>query len=268
MQLRRESTATPAKRVPMVESVVRVSGGVVAFGGRPILHGVDLDVRRGEVMALLGANGSGKSTLVRALVGLVPLSAGQVELFGTPLPRFRDWHRVGYVPQRASAAAGVPATVREVVASGRLSRLPWWRPASRHDREAVERALETVGLAHRARDSVAKLSGGQQQRVLIARALAGEPEVLLLDEPTAGVDLPSQQAFADTLRTLIGVGTTILLVSHELGPLEPLIERAVVLRDGRVVHDGPPPSPVGHHAHPEHTHVHPHGARSEAGWFL
>ncbi|KWX06608.1 ABC transporter, partial [Carbonactinospora thermoautotrophica] len=85
----------------MVESVVRVSGGVVAFGGRPILHGVDLDVRRGEVMALLGANGSGKSTLVRALVGLVPLSAGQVELFGTPLPRFRDWHRVGYVPQRA-----------------------------------------------------------------------------------------------------------------------------------------------------------------------
>lgn len=251
----------------MNAAVVRLVDGVVAFDGRPVVNGVNLTVGTGEVVALLGANGSGKSTLVRSLVGLVDLASGQRELFGTPLADFTDWHRIGYVPQRTSAAAGVPATVGEVVAAGRLPRSRWWRPYGRADRVVVEQALETVGLADRIGESVAGLSGGQQQRVLIARALAVEPEVLILDEPTAGVDLPSQQAFADALATLIGQGTTILLVAHELGPLEPLIGRAVVLRQGRVVHDGPPPQPVGHHALPGHSHVHPHGGEEGAGWF-
>jgi zinc transport system ATP-binding protein len=250
------------------EPVIRLRNGVVALGGRTVLRGVDLRVDPGDVVALLGANGSGKSTLVRALVGLVPLTAGEIELFGQPQARFREWHRIGYVPQRITAASGVPATVAEVVASGRLSRMPWFRPTGPADRAAVERALHIVGLADRARDGVAGLSGGQQQRVLIARALAGEPDVLILDEPTAGVDLPSQQAFADALRLLVGTGTTILLVAHELGALEPLVARAVVLRDGRVVHDGPPPPAVGHHADPDHDHVHPHThpVEQESGW--
>ncbi|WP_236240627.1 metal ABC transporter ATP-binding protein [Streptomyces sp. CC228A] len=240
-------------------TVISVEAATAALGSRPVLRGVDFAVRRGEVVSLLGANGSGKSTAVRAVIGQVPLTGGRVSLFGTELRRFRDWARVGYVPQRTTAASGVPATVREVVAAGRLSRtgLRW---PSRADRAAVERAIELVGLADRAKDSVSALSGGQHQRVLIARALASEPELLIMDEPMAGVDLASQEVLAATLREQVSQGTTVLLVLHELGPLEPLIDRAVVLRDGCVVHDGPPPEAVGQHALPGHDHVHPHAA--------
>ncbi|WP_418956953.1 metal ABC transporter ATP-binding protein [Streptomyces tritici] len=243
----------------MSAPVISVRGATAALGARPVLRGVDLTVGRGEVVALLGANGSGKSTAVRSVIGQVPLTGGSVELFGTDLRRFRDWARVGYVPQRTTAASGVPATIREVVSSGRLSRrkLGFF---GRADKAAVERAIDLVGLADRAKDSVAALSGGQHQRVLIARALAAEPELLIMDEPMAGVDLASQEVLAATLREQVARGASVLLVLHELGPLEPLIDRAVVLRDGCVVHDGPPPKAVGQHALPGHDHVHPHAA--------
>ncbi|MFV2019108.1 metal ABC transporter ATP-binding protein [Micromonospora sp. LOL_023] len=242
----------------MTDSVVQVSHGVAGYDGRPVLRAVDLTVTSGEVVALLGANGSGKSTLIRAALGLVPLRSGTVQLFGVPLKRFRQWHRVGYVPQRLGAGSGVPATVGEVVASGRLARRGVLRPAGAADRAAVAAALTAVGLADRVRDPVATLSGGQQQRTLIARALAGEPELLVLDEPTAGVDAASQEAFAQALGAFSTSGGTVLLVAHELGPLQPLIGRAVVLHHGEVVHDGPVPEPAGHHADADHEHVHPH----------
>jgi zinc transport system ATP-binding protein len=246
----------PADAAP----VLAVEGARVAYDGRrPILHGVSLTVPTGEVVAILGANGSGKSTLVKAALGLVPTIAGAVSLFGTPLRRFRGWERVGYVPQRLGAGSGVPATVREVVASGRLARRGFLRPARAADRRAVTAALEAVGLADRAHDPVTTLSGGQQQRTLIARALAGEPELLVLDEPTAGVDAASQEAFAAALRDFVARSGTVVLVAHELGPLEPVVTRAVVVHQGRIVHDGPCPQPVGLHAGPGHEHVHPHG---------
>jgi zinc transport system ATP-binding protein len=204
------------------------------LGTRTVLRGIDLTVDRGEVVALLGANGSGKSTTVRSVIGRVPLTRGSLELFGTPLRRFRrQWHRVGYVPQRTTAASGVPATVREVVSAGRLAHTGI-RPLGRGDRAAVGRALELVGLADRAGDPVDALSGGQHQRVLIARALAGGPELLIMDEPLAGVDTVTQDVLAGALREQVAGGTAVLLVLHELGPLAPLIDRAVVLRDGRV----------------------------------
>ncbi|MER7047255.1 metal ABC transporter ATP-binding protein [Streptomyces jumonjinensis] len=241
------------------DPVITVRGARATLGARPVLRGVDLTVERGEVVALLGANGSGKSTAVRSVIGQVPLTDGEIALFGTPLRRFRQWSRVGYVPQRTTAASGVPATVREVVSSGRLSRARFGL-LSRADRAAVDRAIGLVGLADRAGDSVSALSGGQHQRVLIARALASEPELLIMDEPMAGVDLASQEILAGTLRDQVAAGTTVLLVLHELGAVEPLIDRAVVLRDGCVVHDGPPPKAVGQHALPGHDHVHPHAA--------
>ncbi len=219
---------------------MEVRDGAVELGGRPVLRGIDLAVAPGEVIAVLGPNGSGKSTLVRTMMGLVPTCRGEVRLFDTPLERFRDWRRVGFVPQRITVAGGVPATVREVVAAGRLSRRRLLRPLHRTDRQAVAAAIDAVRLGPRAGDSVATLSGGQQQRVLIARALAGEPEVLVLDEPTAGVDVVSQQYLADVLRGLVENGATIVLVLHELGPLAPLITRTVVMRDGRIAYDGPP----------------------------
>jgi zinc transport system ATP-binding protein len=169
------------------------------------------------------------------------------------------------VPQRLSVGGGVPATVREVVASGRIARQSRFRPTSAADREAVTRALAAVGLADRAGYPVRALSGGQQQRVLIARALAGEPDTFVLDEPTAGVDAESQRHLAGTLGALIEDGKTVLLAAHELGPIEPLITRAVVLRDGCVVHDGEPPPAVGAHALPGHDHVHPHAEEPAEG---
>lgn len=220
--------------------VVAVRDGTVQLGGRPVLRGIDLEVRPCEVLAVLGANGSGKSTLVRTMLGLVQTSRGQVRLFGTPLSEFQQWHRVGFVPQRVSATSGVPAAVREVVASGRLSLRRPFVPAGRADRRAVDAAIAAVGLTDKAHHGVSTLSGGQQQRVLIARALASGPQLLVLDEPTAGVDLVSQQALADTLGELVQGGTTLVLVAHELGPLAPLIDRAVVMRDGRIAYDGAP----------------------------
>ncbi len=234
---------------------VAMRGGSVAIGGRPVLRAVDVAVAPGELVAVLGPNGSGKSTMVKAMTGLLPLTSGEVHLLGTPLSAFHDWKRVGFVPQRASAASGVPASVWEVVASGRLTRRRLLRPLGRADRRAIDDALDTVGLAHRRHDGVSHLSGGQQQRVLIARALAGEPDLFFLDEPTAGVDAANQLALADALGVLKRRGATLVLVAHELGPLRPLVDRAVVLRDGRVVHDGAPPLDLD----PQHAHHHgPH----------
>ncbi|MEV3920381.1 metal ABC transporter ATP-binding protein [Actinomadura coerulea] len=218
-----------------------MTGGLVRRDGRAVLAGVDLRVEAGDVLAVLGPNGAGKSTLVKALLGLVPLAAGRTEIFGEPPARFRDWRRVGYVPQRLPMGGGVPATVHEIVASGRVARRSRWRPAPladrAADRAAVDRALETVGLAGRARDSAHLLSGGQQQRVLIARALAGEPDAFVMDEPTAGVDAGSQAALASALAALARAGRTVVLVAHELGPMEPLVTRTVELGHGRVVRE-------------------------------
>lgn len=223
----------------MSAPVVAIAGGAVAIGGRPVLRHIDIDVEPGQCVAVLGANGSGKSTLVRAMLGLRELSSGEARLFGVPVPRFRDWSRVGFVPQRSGASSGVPASVWEVVASGRLSRRRPLRPLSRTDRTAIDRAIDVVDLRHKARDPIGTLSGGQQQRALIARALAGEPDLLVLDEPTAGVDLPQQQQLADALGRLSEAGVTVVLVAHELGPMAPLVDRVVLMRDGRVAYDGP-----------------------------
>jgi zinc transport system ATP-binding protein len=247
----------------MSDPAVRITDGAVELGGRPVLRGIDVSVAPGEVLAVLGANGSGKSTLVRTMMGLVPVCRGEVRLFGVPRADFHDWHRVGFVPQRVTAASGVPASVREVVASGRLSRRRPFLPQSRADRAAVEEAIASVDLAGKAREGVSTLSGGQQQRVLIARALAGVPDLLVLDEPTSGVDVQSQQTFADALAALAGRGATIVLVAHELGPLGPLVDRTVVMRDGRVAYDGPPLAsftqagqPHEHHHDQLHDHLH------------
>jgi zinc transport system ATP-binding protein len=257
MTTREDRVTDPTGRPdPATRPAVAARDLHVVLGGSAIVRGVDLTVDEGEVVALLGANGSGKSTLVRALVGAVPVTSGTVELLGHPLGRAVPWRRIGYVPQRVSAATGVPATAAEVVASGLLDGRRLWPP--RHAHRRVHDALDLVGLDHHAHRPVRDLSGGQQQRVLIARALVRTPDLLVLDEPVAGVDLPSQQAFATTLAGLADRGTTVLVVLHELGALAPLVRRAVVLRHGAVVHDGAPPRAAREHDADEHDHVHPH----------
>ncbi len=219
-------------------SLLAADGLRVELGGQPVLRGVSLRVHPGETVALLGPNGSGKSTLVRSLLGLTPARHGSVRLFGTELRQFHDWSRIGYVPQRSTVNL-TRAKVSEVVGSGRLGHRRPFLPPRRADRAAVRDALQVVGLGDRAGAEMQHLSGGQQQRVLIARALAAEPDLLVLDEPTAGVDLEHQQILADVLTGLLRRGLAILVVLHEIGPLTPLVDRAVVLRDGRVIHDGP-----------------------------
>jgi zinc transport system ATP-binding protein len=235
-------------------SVLSVRDASLTLDRRQVLRRVRLEVAEGEVVALLGANGSGKSTLVRAAIGLVPLDEGHVELFGTPLPRFRSWHRLGYVPQRSRAVAGVPATVQEVVMSGRLSHRPFAGLARSVDHVAVDGAVARVGLTDRMRSPLGDLSGGQQQRVLIARALAADADLLVMDEPTSGVDHDNQEALAELLGGLVNEGASVLLVAHELGPMRVLVDRAVTLGDGEVVYDGP----VSGVTHEEHEQVHHH----------
>ncbi len=231
---------TPASPHPSLQPpVLRLTAASAGYGGIPVLHGADLAIDSGDVVAILGPNGSGKSTLVRALLGLSPLLSGRLELYGVAERRFRSWERIGYVPQRLVAAGVLPASVGEVVTSGRLSSMRRFRPMRAADRQAVRDALDQVDLAGYEHEAMDTLSGGQQRRVLVARALVGEPEVLLLDEPFAGVDLPSQDAIALALQRLVSRGATVVAVAHELGPLEPLLTRVVTLSEGRIAYDGP-----------------------------
>lgn len=250
---------TPPSADVSAGPVLQVEDLSVLLGGLPVLRGISISVRAGEAIALLGGNGSGKSTLVRSVLGLLPSERGTVTLFGQPLARFRSWSRVGYVPQRSTAPSS-GATVSEIVSSGRLSLRRPFLPRSARDKAAVRDALDVVGMGGRSTSDVRALSGGQQQRVLIARALAGAPDLLVLDEPTAGVDLEHQQVLADVISTRVSAGLAVVVVLHDVGPLTPLIDRAVVLREGRVVAQGPLTeittsaghSPTGHeHVDPE-----------------
>jgi zinc transport system ATP-binding protein len=225
----------------MGSPAVSVDAVSYAYRDNLVLDCVSFDVAPGEFVALAGPNGSGKSTLMRILLGLLPPAAGTVALLGSAPRRLRERWRVGYVPQRPSAVDLLPATVREVVAAGRLARRGWWRRPVAADRVAVDRALDTVALAELAGRPLAELSGGQRQRAFIAKALATEPDLLVLDEPTAGVDAESQERFRDALVDLArSRGGAVILVSHELGAVADDLDRVLLLRHGKIAFDGPP----------------------------
>ncbi len=242
----------------MTTPVIAARSVAVRLDGTPVLRGVDLTVSSGEFVAILGPNGSGKSTLVRTLVGLLPF-AGQIELFGTPLGSFHDHARVGYMAQRPELTASVPATVTEVVQSGAVSRNPRFGWITRADRQSAKALIERVGLSAYADRPIGHLSGGQQQRVHIARALVTGPDLVVMDEPTAGIDAESAEVFAGLLAELAAAGTAIVMVAHELGPLGPLVNRAVHIESGQVEYDGPATGPGTH----EHAHDHSHSSEPE-----
>jgi zinc transport system ATP-binding protein len=233
------------------EPLLRITSASFGYAGGVVVGGLSLAIHRGEVIALVGPNGSGKSTVVKAVLGLAETLGGSVEF---ALPRAD----IGYVPQREAAAGVVPSTVEELVVSGRLARMPRFRALRPQDRAAVRAAIDTVGLGTQLKTPLSRLSGGQHRRVLIARALASQPTLLFMDEPLAGVDAESQQVLAATLAGLAAQGATLVLVLHELGPLEPLISRVVRLHAGAVVYDGPLTAQVqavlGEDAHADHVH--------------
>ena len=239
------------------DEVVGVSRLCVEFDGEHVLEDVTLTIGPGELVALLGPNGSGKTTLVRAIVGLQPHSHGRVTLFGQPVDRFRDWSRIALVPQRLPGASTIPVSVWETVLSGMISPRRRWRPFSRQQRQAAQQALVDVGLWDRRHERLDTLSGGQQRRVLIARALATGADLLVMDEPTAGLDAQNVARLAQVLGDLHRSGRTIIVVTHELTGIASLITRAIVLggdERGSIAFDGPPPVP-GFFLH-DHVHHH------------
>jgi len=214
-----------------------VRGATIGYGRRPVVHDADLEVAPGEAVALVGANGSGKTTLVRGILGLADILSGHVDVLGEHVEHGASAAAslVGYVPQRHSVSGAVPSTAAEVVGAGLLASHGFWRPRGRDHRARVMAALAEVGLADRSRSRVAELSGGQQRRVLIARALVSDPRLLVLDEPTAGVDRSSTDALVRTLAEVKAAGRALIIVTHDLAQLGPVPDRVATMQDGSVV---------------------------------
>ncbi len=239
---RRESSGVYSNPPPSQTPVVQVENVSFAYeDGLPVLQGLSLQVRHGEFMALVGPNGAGKSTLLKIMLGLLRPQEGRVLLFGQDIRRFKDWWRIGYVPQKPeNYNPQFPATVEEIVMLGRVARLGRLRWPGRRDREEVTRALQLVGMEHLRHKMIWQLSGGQQQRVTIARALAARPDLLVLDEPTAGVDAESQARFYGLLNELNErLGVALVFVSHDIGPLRGMLDTVACI-NRTLCYYGPP----------------------------
>lgn len=217
-------------------AALEVHDVTVAYHTKPVLWDVDLSVPEGRLVAVVGPNGAGKSTLLKAAIELVPLSSGYVRLFGRPYGEVRE--RVAYVPQRESVDWDFPASVLDVVLMGRYGRLGWFRRPRAADRAAALEALERVGMAELRDRQISRLSGGQQQRTFLARALAQEADLYLMDEPFAGVDALTERAIVALLRELRDRGRTVLCVHHDLQTVQEYFDWAVLV-NMRLVGAGP-----------------------------
>jgi ABC-type Mn2+/Zn2+ transport system ATPase subunit len=223
------------------------------------LLGATLTVRCGESLGIVGPNGSGKSTLLKTIAGLLLPASGELRVLGKP-PRRLPPGAIAYVPQVEAVDWSFPATVWDVVAMGRFARLRFWQRFGANDRLAVRRALELVGMAQLAARPIANLSGGQQQRAFVARAIAQDPRLLLLDEPTTGVDAATDEALRGIVRRLSAGGLTVLTATHDLDRVDEWFDRLLVL-DRRVLALGTPGEVVASGAYSairEHTHTHGH----------
>jgi ABC-type Mn2+/Zn2+ transport system ATPase subunit len=212
----------------MTESpVLRLSGAAFTHPGGSGVSGLELDLAPGEAVALIGPNGAGKSTLLNGVLGLVPLTAGSMRFVGD------DEHArngmIGFLPQSTTLDGDFPISLEQVVMQGRYRRLGLFRWPGRADREAVAAALDTVGLAELAKRPFGELSGGQRQRGLLARALASQPSLLLLDEPFNGLDQPNRDALIATIRALKAQGVSILVSTHDLELARVVCDRVVLV---------------------------------------
>jgi manganese/zinc/iron transport system ATP- binding protein len=220
----------------MPTTALEIHDMTVAYHRRPVLWDVDLQVPEGKLVGVIGPNGAGKTTLIKAVLGLVPLASGKVEIYGQP---YEDQRRlVGYVPQRESVDWDFPVTVRDVVLMGTYGRLGWFRRPGKAERQLAEQCLEQVGMASYARRQIRQLSGGQQQRVFLARALAEQAQVYFLDEPFAGVDAATESAIVDLLQAMRSAGKTVFVVHHDLQTVREYFDW-VILLNMRLVACGP-----------------------------
>ena len=211
-------------------------GITVSYRSGTVLRGVSLQVPSGVVMGVVGPNGSGKSTLLKAMLGLVPVTAGESRFFGRPLGQVRQ--RVGYMPQHTAVDWDFPTTVADVVLMGTYGSLGWLRRPGRAERAAAARAMDATGIADLGSRQIGELSGGQRQRVFLARTLAQQPDLHVMDEPFQGVDAVSQQAIVDVLHDLRRQGRTIILVHHDLQTVTRYCDHVTLLGGGGVVASG------------------------------
>jgi manganese/iron transport system ATP-binding protein len=250
---------SPVRPEPLTRDAVMARNLVVRYEDFTALVGATLEVHYGEALGVIGPNGSGKSTLLKCIAGLLTPFSGELRVLGTE-PRKVTPGTIAYVPQVESVDWSFPATVWDVVAMGRFPRLQFWQRFSARDREVVRRALELVNVAGLADRHIAHLSGGQQQRVFVARAIAQEPELLLLDEPTTGVDAATEEALRRIVRELVAGGMPIMMATHDLDRVGEWFDRLLVL-DRRVLALGTPQEVVESGAYSairEHTHTHGH----------
>jgi zinc transport system ATP-binding protein len=224
-----------------VRPLIQLDNVSFAYNGEPVLDRITLEVNQGDYVGVIGPNGGGKTTLIRVMLGLVQPGSGDVRLFGQPINKFRDWSRVGYVPQKPSNFdARLPVTVEEVVGLGRVSKVGPWRRFGPDDRAAVTHALERVEMADHRRSLLNELSGGQQQRVYIAKALASDPELLILDEPAVGIDIKSQDRFYQLLSRLNKeTGLTLVMVSHDIDVVVNEVTKIACINETLVYHGNP-----------------------------
>lgn len=231
-QRRDAATESDANAAP---AVIEVRGLSVSYGHQPALRSVSFDIPRGRLVGIVGPNGAGKSTLLKAILGLIAHDSGSVRIDGQPIERSR--RRLAYVPQTEAVDWDFPVTVLDVVMMGRYGRLRWFSRPNRADHRAAVEALDLVVMGDFADRHIRQLSGGQQQRVFIARALCQQADVLLLDEPFAGVDAATEHAIFELIERLTGQGKTLVVVNHDLSVLDRFDQ--VMLLNQRIVAMGP-----------------------------
>ncbi|MCC2631313.1 MAG: transporter ATP-binding protein [Patescibacteria group bacterium] len=238
-------------------SVIELRNVSFSFGEERVLEDVSFTVSQGDYIGLIGPNGGGKTTLLKLILGLLQPTAGEVVLFGRSAASSKERYKIGYVPQRVSQLDhSFPATVREIVRSGRTARRGFLKGFSLEDQKAVDRAMKVTGVESYQDRLVGQLSGGQRQRAFIAQALAAEPQVLILDEPTVGVDAASQEAFYTFLQEMNQkMGLTIILVSHDLEAVSSEIGSVLCLNRTLAIH-GSPEDILHHHGGLHHLYHH------------
>ena len=217
-------------------SPLSIDDMTVAYHRKPVLWDVDLDIPEGQLIGMIGPNGAGKSTLIKAVLDLIPAISGRVLVYGKPYAEQR--RLVAYVPQRESIDWDFPVSALDVAVMGRYGQMGWFRPVTRKDREAARAALDRVGMADYADRQISQLSGGQQQRVFLARALAQDARLYIMDEPLAGVDAATERTIVRLLQDLRAAGRTVLAVHHDLQTVKDYFDQ-VILLNMRVVAAGP-----------------------------
>jgi manganese/iron transport system ATP-binding protein/manganese/zinc/iron transport system ATP- binding protein len=224
-------------RVKKSPPAIEVENLTVSYGPSPALLDVSLEIEPGTLVGVIGPNGSGKSTLIKAILGFVRPDFGQVRIFGQPAEKAKG--RVAYVPQRGAVDWDFPITVREVALMGRYGHRAWWQDMTREDYRIADESLEMVRMADLMHRQIGQLSGGQQQRVFMARAMAQGADILLLDEPFAGVDAATERAILDVLDRTKRSGRTLVVVHHDLTTAAEYFDSLVLLKQRLFAHGTP-----------------------------